>query len=212
MPGSPAQRFSETAAGYAATMAPSLRPIAETVVRRARLRPGERVVDIGTGTGSAAAAARGQGRAVIGVDAAPGMLEIARREVAGVRFEEMDFGCCLLASDIQVGNPRVGYRAPQRALRTGIGSEASVTSVNAGRAGTLLCAVRSGAVNIQDAAPRAAPAGVETRRVRAGMKHRRLVGMLLVVAVALAACTPAGGGDGAGESAPAAPADYYDGY
>ena len=72
-------------------MAPSLRPIAETVVRRARLRPGERVLDAGTGTGSAAAAARGESREVIGVDAAPGMLEIARREVAGVRFEEMDF-------------------------------------------------------------------------------------------------------------------------
>jgi SAM-dependent methyltransferase len=91
MPTKPAQRFSETAEGYAATMAPSLRPIAETVVRRARLRAGERVLDIGTGTGSAAAAARGEGREVIGVDAAPGMLEIARCEVAGVRFEEMDF-------------------------------------------------------------------------------------------------------------------------
>lgn len=87
----PAHRFSETAAGYAATMAPSLRPIAETVVRRARLEPGERVLDIGTGTGSAAAAAVGEGREVIGVDAAPGMLAIARREVPGARFEEMDF-------------------------------------------------------------------------------------------------------------------------
>jgi SAM-dependent methyltransferase len=87
----PAHRFSETAAGYAATMAPSLRPIAETVVRRARLQPGERVLDAGSGTGSAAAAAVGRGREVIGVDAAPGMLEIARVEVPGVRFEEMDF-------------------------------------------------------------------------------------------------------------------------
>ena len=91
MPTTPARRFSETAAGYAATMAPSLRPIAESVVRRARLQPGERVLDLGTGTGSAAAAARGEGREVIGLDAAPGMLEIARAEVAGVRFEEMDF-------------------------------------------------------------------------------------------------------------------------
>lgn len=91
MPTSRAQRFSETAAGYAATMAPSLRPIAEAVVRRARLQPGERVLDVGTGTGSAAAAARGEGREVIGVDAAPGMLEIARRAVPDVRFEEMDF-------------------------------------------------------------------------------------------------------------------------
>jgi SAM-dependent methyltransferase len=85
------QRFSETAAAYAATMAPSLRPIAAEVVRRAGLRAGERVLDLGTGTGIAAAAARGEGRTVIGVDAAPGILAIAREEVAGVTFEEMDF-------------------------------------------------------------------------------------------------------------------------
>lgn len=87
----PAERFSETAAGYAATMAPSLRPVAAEVVRRAALRPGERVLDIGTGTGVAAAAARGERRTIVGVDAAPGMLAIARAEVAGVTFEEMDF-------------------------------------------------------------------------------------------------------------------------
>lgn len=88
----PAQRFSETAPGYAATMAPSLRPVAAEVVRRAHLQPGERVIDIGTGTGTAAGLARGGGRTVVGIDAAPGMLEIARAEVADVDFAEMDFG------------------------------------------------------------------------------------------------------------------------
>jgi ubiquinone/menaquinone biosynthesis C-methylase UbiE len=87
---SAAQRFSDTAAGYAATMAPSVRRMALEVVRRAALAPGERVLDIGTGTGTAAAAARGDGREVIGVDAAPGMLEIARREVEGVEFLDME--------------------------------------------------------------------------------------------------------------------------
>lgn len=86
-----AQRFSETADGYAATMAPSVRVMALEVVRRAELQPGERVLDIGTGTGTAAAAAQGDGRTVVGIDAAPGMLEIARREVPGVEFLEMDF-------------------------------------------------------------------------------------------------------------------------
>jgi SAM-dependent methyltransferase len=86
-----AQRFSDTAEGYAATMAPSLRPIAAEVVRRAALKPGERVLDVGTGTGIAAAAARGAGRQVTGIDAAPGMLAIARADVVGVAFEEMDF-------------------------------------------------------------------------------------------------------------------------
>jgi len=87
-----AQRFSETAVGYAATMVPSLRPIAAEVVRRAGLRPDESVLDLGTGTGIAAAAARGEGRTITAIDAAPGMLEIARAEVAGVAFVEMDFG------------------------------------------------------------------------------------------------------------------------
>jgi SAM-dependent methyltransferase len=87
----PADRFSETAAGYAATMAPSLRGVAAEVVRRADLQAGERVLDIGTGTGIAAAAARGEGRQITGIDAAAGMLAIARSQVAGVTFEEMDF-------------------------------------------------------------------------------------------------------------------------
>jgi len=87
----PAQRFSETAVGYAATMTPSLRPIATQVVHAAALRPSERVLDLGTGTGAGAAAARGEGRTVTGVDAAPGMLAIARAEVPGVEFREMDF-------------------------------------------------------------------------------------------------------------------------
>jgi len=72
-------------------MAPALRPVNEEVVRRAALASGERVLDIGTGTGTAAALARGDGRRVVAIDAAPGMLEIARARVDGVVFEEMDF-------------------------------------------------------------------------------------------------------------------------
>lgn len=91
MPLTPAERFSETAAAYAATMAPSLHPIATEVVRRADLRANDRVIDVGTGTGHAAALAGGAGREVHGIDAAPGMLAIARREVPDVEFAEMDF-------------------------------------------------------------------------------------------------------------------------
>ena len=86
-----ARHFDSIASGYARTMAPSLRPVAAEVVRRARLRPGESVLDIGTGTGNAAALARGEGRQVCGIDAAPAMLEIARAEIPDVTFEEMDF-------------------------------------------------------------------------------------------------------------------------
>ncbi len=83
--------FSQTAADYAATMAPALAPVAAEVVRRAALGPNETVLDIGTGTGTAARLALGVGRRVIGLDAAAGMLEIARREARGVELLEADF-------------------------------------------------------------------------------------------------------------------------
>jgi len=86
-----AAAFSSTAGAYAITMAPALRPVAREVVRRAALRPGESVIDIGTGTGTAAELVTGDGRRVVGVDAARGMLDIARREVSGVEFVEADF-------------------------------------------------------------------------------------------------------------------------
>lgn len=83
--------FSDSATDYAATMAPALAPVAAAVIRRSGLRAGETVLDVGTGTGTAAGLARGQGRTVIGLDAAAGMLEIARRQVPGVRFVDADF-------------------------------------------------------------------------------------------------------------------------
>jgi ubiquinone/menaquinone biosynthesis C-methylase UbiE len=89
--------FQENAPGYAETMAPSLRPVAAEVVRRAGLKPGERVLDIGCGTGIAAAAAVGEGRTVLGVDGAAAMLEIARHDVPDATFEVMDFNALRLA-------------------------------------------------------------------------------------------------------------------
>jgi SAM-dependent methyltransferase len=83
--------FLEGAEGYAATMAPSLRPVAAEVVRRAALQTGERVLDIGSGTGIAAACAIGDDRVVVGIDGAPAMLEIAQHDVSGATFEVMDF-------------------------------------------------------------------------------------------------------------------------
>lgn len=86
-----ASAFSSTAADYAATMAPSLRPMAEAVVRRAALGPGERVLDVGTGTGNALPMLVGDERRVVGVDAAPGMLALASDAAPGVELVEADF-------------------------------------------------------------------------------------------------------------------------
>ena len=83
--------FSRTASEYAATVAPALVPVAAEVVRRANLRPGETVLDIGTGTGTGAYLALGEGRRIIGLDGAEGMLEIARGEVPEAEFIEADF-------------------------------------------------------------------------------------------------------------------------
>lgn len=83
--------FSDSAAAYAATMAPSLEVMAARVVARAGLRPGEDVLDVGTGTGTAAGMAQGDGRSVVGLDLAPGMLEIARQAHPAVTWVEASF-------------------------------------------------------------------------------------------------------------------------
>ncbi len=87
-----AAAFSSSADAYAATMAPALRPVAEEVIRRAGLRPGESVLDVGTGTGNALPLLIGDGRRVVGADAAPGMLAIAAEAAADVELVEADFG------------------------------------------------------------------------------------------------------------------------
>lgn len=113
-----AQRFSETAEGYARTMAPSLRRMAAEVVRRAALGPDDRVLDLGTGTGTAAAMARGDGRRVVGVDAAPGMLALARADVEGVEFIESDFASLPFddgAFDVVLAVHALLFAADQRA-------------------------------------------------------------------------------------------------
>src|SRR3954466_15202810 len=65
-------------------MAQRLRSAAKRVVERARVAPGERVLDVACGTGNAAllAAARGAGE-VVGVDLEPALLDVARRRAGG---------------------------------------------------------------------------------------------------------------------------------
>ena len=88
---SAAEAFSATAERYVESVAPALEPAAREVVARARLEPADRVLDVGTGTGTAAGLAARSAREVVGLDAAPGMLDIARRTHPGVTFIEADF-------------------------------------------------------------------------------------------------------------------------
>jgi SAM-dependent methyltransferase len=53
-------------------------------------QPGERVLDVGCGTGHQAAALAALGAVVVGVDADPAMLDVARAEHPEVRFELVD--------------------------------------------------------------------------------------------------------------------------
>jgi ubiquinone/menaquinone biosynthesis C-methylase UbiE len=68
--------------GHYETTAAQLLPAADVVVRSAKLRSGDRVLDLGCGTGNAALLAAGPGVQVTGVDPAPRLLEVARSRAA----------------------------------------------------------------------------------------------------------------------------------
>jgi SAM-dependent methyltransferase len=65
-------------AGCYERTASELEPVAAAVVDAALPQPGERVLDLACGTGNAALLAAARGAHVVGVDAAPRLLEVAR--------------------------------------------------------------------------------------------------------------------------------------
>jgi SAM-dependent methyltransferase len=77
-------------AGCYERTATELEPVAVAVVDAALPQPGERVLDLACGTGNAALLAAARGAHVIGVDAAPRLLEVAR-ERAGELGVEAEF-------------------------------------------------------------------------------------------------------------------------
>jgi SAM-dependent methyltransferase len=77
-------------AGNYERVAAELEPAARAVVDRAALRPGEQVIDLACGTGNAALIAAARGARVVGVDAAPRLLAVAR-ERARANGIEIDF-------------------------------------------------------------------------------------------------------------------------
>lgn len=72
--------------GHYEQTASELAPAAEHVVLLAGVQPGERVLDLATGTGNAALLAARSGAVVTGLDAAPRLIDVARRraEAEGV--------------------------------------------------------------------------------------------------------------------------------
>jgi SAM-dependent methyltransferase len=76
-------------AGKYETTAAELEPVAQAVVEQAALIAGEDVLDLACGTGNAALLAAARGARVIGVDAAPRLLEVARTRArtSGVELE-----------------------------------------------------------------------------------------------------------------------------
>ena len=69
-------------------------PVVEAVIARAALKPGERVLDLGTGTGAVAvhaAAVVGQDGGVIGNDISSDMLLLARRRVTDLGLKNIEF-------------------------------------------------------------------------------------------------------------------------
>jgi SAM-dependent methyltransferase len=78
-----AEEFSAHAADWAQLWAPIAAPAREAVARATELGAGDRVLDIGCGTGEFCELAAARGATVSGIDAADGMLAIARRSVPG---------------------------------------------------------------------------------------------------------------------------------
>lgn len=76
-------------AGKYETTAVELEPVARAVVEQAALIAGEDVLDLACGTGNAALLAAAVGARVVGVDAAPRLLEVARTraQTSGVDLE-----------------------------------------------------------------------------------------------------------------------------
>jgi len=72
-------------AGTYETTAAELEPIAHVVVERARIMAGENVVDVACGTGNAALIAAARNARVVGVDAAPRLLGVARERARADR-------------------------------------------------------------------------------------------------------------------------------
>jgi SAM-dependent methyltransferase len=119
--------------GWAETAEGRVRPLYERVLERLDLRPGMRLLDVGCGSGLFAELAAQGGADVIGLDAAPGLIEYARLRRPAARYvvediEHMPFGDD--GFDVVTAFNSVLYAAdPRRAL-----AEITRVTAPAGRA------------------------------------------------------------------------------
>src|SRR5207244_6254084 len=72
-------------------IADSLTISTDQTLRVAKVRSGERVLDLATGTGITAIAARERGAKVTGVDLTPELLAVARQNAEREGFADIDF-------------------------------------------------------------------------------------------------------------------------
>src|SRR5581483_4696212 len=77
------------AAGDYDRIARGILPVADQVVRSARIRAGERILDVACGTGNTALAARARGASVTGLDLTPELLAVARRRAAAEGYDDI---------------------------------------------------------------------------------------------------------------------------
>ena len=80
-------RMVDWGAGRYETTAAELAPVAELAVERSGVRAGDAVLDVACGTGNAALVAAARGARVVGVDAAPRLLAVARDRAAALGVE-----------------------------------------------------------------------------------------------------------------------------
>lgn len=121
-------------AGNYERVAAELEPVALAVVERAAPRPGDEVIDLACGTGNAALIAAARGARVVGVDAAPRLLGVARERArasgAQIEFREGDLLDLPVADDaadivlsvfgvIFAADPAGALREVRRVVRPG---------------------------------------------------------------------------------------------
>jgi SAM-dependent methyltransferase len=134
--------------GWAETAEGRIRPLYERVLDRLGLRPGIRLLDAGCGSGLFAELAAQRGADVVGLDAAPGLVEYARRRRPAARYVVEDLEHIPFSDgtfDVVTAFNSVLYAAdPRHAL-------AEITRVTAS-AGTAVVTVGAGPEQAESAA------------------------------------------------------------